>query len=81
MQNPKLIIFIVSLAGAVGGIYFTAIANPPEDFSNWIGMFAILGIIAANLIVLIIYEITKTTEAPENASEIAQSSLRGLFDV
>ncbi len=71
MQNPKLIIFIVSLAGAVGGIYFTAIANPPEDFPNWIGLFAILGVIAANLIFLVIYEIAKTTEPPEKASEIA----------
>jgi uncharacterized membrane protein len=70
MQNPKLIIFIVSLAGAMGGIYFTAIANPPEDFSNWIVLFAIFGIIVANLIFLVIYEIAKTSGAPENASEI-----------
>ena len=59
MENAKTIIFIVSLLGAIAGIFFTRIADPPEGFLNWIVLFAMLGVIVANLILLIVYKILK----------------------
>ena len=61
IENPKIIIFIVSLIGAIAGVLFTKIVNPPEGFLNWIALlFAIIGVIIANLILLMIYEISKS---------------------
>ena len=60
MKNPKIIIFFVSWFGAIAGALFTKLANPPEGFLNWIGLFALIGVIVANLILLIIYEISKS---------------------
>ncbi len=60
MENAKTIIFMVSLFGAIAGALFTKVANPPEGFLNWIVLFAMLGVIVANLILLIVYEISKS---------------------
>ena len=45
--------------GAVAGVLFTRIANPPEGFLYWIPLFAMFGVIVANLILLVVYEISK----------------------
>ncbi|MCL4429383.1 MAG: hypothetical protein M1167_01400 [Chloroflexi bacterium] len=47
------------MAGAIGGIYFTAVANPPTDFSYWLPLFGLLGVIVANLALLIVYKMSK----------------------
>jgi amino acid transporter len=60
MENTKTIIFFVSLLGAFGGALFTKVTNPAQDYFNWIVMFAIIGVIVANLILLLIYEISKS---------------------
>ena len=60
MENPKIIILLVSLLGAIGGVIFTWIANPPVDFGIWIGLFAMVGVIVANLILLILVELSKS---------------------
>lgn len=59
------------MAGALGGVYFTRIANPAKDFPVWVGLFALLGVIVANVVALIITEITKTTQLPNDESKIA----------
>lgn len=60
MKNAKAIIFFVSLFGAIAGALFTRAANPPEGFLNLIVLFALIGVIFANLILLMIYEISKS---------------------
>jgi hypothetical protein len=59
------------LAGALAGIYFTPIATPAKNVPAWAGLFALVGVIAANVVVLIIHEITKTTPLPNDESKIA----------
>jgi hypothetical protein len=63
LSNPKFIILIVSLAGGLGGVYFTPIAKPAQDFPVWVCLFALLGIMAANVVFLIITEITQDPSA------------------
>jgi hypothetical protein len=60
MEKPKIIIFTFSLFGAIAGILFTVIANPTDDYLNWIVIFPIIGIIVANLILLIVYGVSKS---------------------
>jgi hypothetical protein len=60
MENAKIIIFLVSMFGAIVGVLFTRIANPPEGFLYLIPLFAMFGVIAANLILLIVYELSKS---------------------
>jgi hypothetical protein len=60
MENAKIITSIVSLFGAIAGVLFTRIANPPEGFLYWIPLFAMFGVIAANLVLLIVYAISKS---------------------
>jgi hypothetical protein len=48
------------LIGAKAGVLFTKIANPPEGFLNWIALFAIIGVIIANLLLLITCEISES---------------------
>ena len=60
MKNPKIIIFFVSWFGAIAGALFTKVANPPQDYLNWIALFALMGVIVANLVLLIIYKLIKS---------------------
>ena len=60
MENAKIIILIVSMFGAIAGVLFTRIATPPEGFVYLMVLFALFGVIAANLVLIIVYEISKS---------------------
>ena len=60
VNNPKIIIFFVSWFGAIFGALFTNIANPNQDFFYLLVLFALIGVIFANLILLLIYELSKS---------------------
>ena len=59
MKNPKIIIFFVSWFGAIAGALSINIVNPKDDFLYLLVLFAMIGVIFANLILLLIYEVTK----------------------
>ena len=48
---------IASLLGAFAGIYFIDIVKPEMNFSYWLGAFAILGVGAGNIVLLIVCKI------------------------
>ena len=50
-------ILIASILGAFAGVYFIDLVKPGMDFSYWLGAFAILGIGAGNLALLVLYKI------------------------
>ena len=59
-----MILFITCVTGAWGGMLFTPIAGefantPWRDFYYFVPLFALLGIIVANVVLLIIYSIIK----------------------
>ena len=54
------------------GINFARIANPAKDFPVWLGVFALVGMIAANVVLIIIHDLSKTAkQQPNNESKIA----------
>jgi hypothetical protein len=63
MKYPKIIIFFVSWFGAIAGALFLIAVHPQEDFFYLIVLFAIFGVIAANLILLGIFEISKVLKS------------------
>jgi hypothetical protein len=56
-MNVKSMMLIFSIFGAFSGLFFIDIAKPAMDFSYWLGAFAILGVGAGNLALLVIYRI------------------------
>jgi hypothetical protein len=48
---------IASILGAFAGIYIVDLAKPALNFSYWLGAFAILGVGAGNVVLLIVYKI------------------------
>ena len=56
------------------GVNFARIANPAKDFPAWVGVFALVGVITANAFVLIIHQITKTTEPDKTAEKTETAS-------
>ena len=58
-MNPKLMMFFASVIGALFGMLVMAAAKPDYDFFVWVGLFAIIGVGAGNLVLLILYEILK----------------------
>jgi hypothetical protein len=59
LQNAKIIILIVSMIGAIAGVLITRTANPPVNFLYMMVLFALFGVVAANLVLIIAYEISK----------------------
>ena len=64
IENAKVILFITCVIGALGGVLFTPIAGefantPWTDVYYFVPLFALLGIIVANVALLIIYSIIK----------------------
>jgi hypothetical protein len=50
---------IASIVGALFGILYIAAVKPGHDYFIWLGLFAIIGVGAGNLVMLILYEILK----------------------
>ena len=63
MVNPKIIIFFVSWFGAISGALILNATNPSDDFLYLVILFAIFGVIVANLILLAIFEISKVLKS------------------
>ena len=57
--NPKILMVIASIVGALFGILYIAAVKPGYDYFVWFGLFAIIGVGAGNLVLLILYEILK----------------------
>ena len=55
-----MILFITCVVGALGGALFTSVAgefanSPWRDVNYWVPLFALFGIIVANVVLFIIY--------------------------
>ncbi len=64
-MKPKIMIFIASILGELVGALFVAATRPGYDYFVWLGLFAIIGIGAGNLVLLVLYEILKGVEAEQ----------------
>ncbi len=60
MENIKLIVLMVSLLGAVGGAFLEVTVHPETNFYYLMPIFALLGIIAADVILWILYATIKS---------------------
>ena len=58
-MNPKIMMSIASIVGALVGILYISAVKPGYDYFVWLGLFAIIGVGAGNLMLLILYEILK----------------------
>ena len=76
LENPKIMMLIASLMGALAGIYYTTAVNPLNNYFIFMGLFAMAGIAAAYFLLLIIFEVygwlrsaVKTRKEPKPLSE------------
>ena len=58
-MNPKIMMVIASILGALFGILYISEVKPGYDYFVWLGLFAVIGVGAGNLALLILYEILK----------------------
>jgi len=58
-MNPKIMMSIASIIGALFGILYVSAVKPGYDYFVWLGLFAIIGVGVGNLMLLILYEILK----------------------
>jgi hypothetical protein len=58
-MNVKSLMLIFSIFGAFAGVYLIDLTKPAMDFSYWLGAFAILGVGAGNLALLVLFKIFK----------------------
>jgi hypothetical protein len=56
-MNPKTMMFIASVFGAWAGVLFIAAAHPANNYFIFMGLFALLGVGAGNLCLLLLYKI------------------------
>lgn len=57
--NPKIMMFVASIVGALFGILYISRVKPGYDYFVWLGLFAIIGVGVGNLVLLILFEILK----------------------
>jgi ABC-type Fe3+-siderophore transport system permease subunit len=61
--DPRLLLLITSTLGAIVGVYVLIMVPPGDTIGYLIPFFALMGIITANLVLLIIHEIAKKVTA------------------
>ena len=57
MENPKKMMLIASFMGALAGIYYATAANPLNNYLIFVALFAIVGIGAGNLVLLVLVKV------------------------
>ncbi len=59
MEDAKSWMLIASIMGAASGIYVSSAINPPNNYVMFLIIFALIGIILANLVLLLLVEIDR----------------------
>ncbi len=61
--DPRLLLLITSLLGAILGVYILVLVPSGDMIGFSVPFFALMGIIAANLVLLFIHEIVRKVAA------------------
>jgi len=76
LENPKIMMVIASLMGALAGIYYTTAVNPLNSYILFMALFAMAGIAAGNLVLLIIVEVYGWLRSAVKTRKEPKASLR-----
>ncbi len=58
-MNPKIMMLMASIIGTFIGDLFISAIEPGYDYIAWLGLFAIIGVGAGNMVLLILHKILK----------------------
>jgi hypothetical protein len=59
MEDVKSWMLIASIMGTASGIYVSSAINPPNNYVMFMVIFALVGIILANLVLLLLVELDR----------------------
>lgn len=59
IRENLLLFLLANLTGIIGGAFVLVVLQPPMDFSYLLPAFVLAGLIAANLVLAFIIELTK----------------------
>jgi|GEM_PF-2658144 multidrug efflux pump subunit AcrB len=59
INDEVLIILLTTLTGVLGGIFALIEAHPQMDFYYQLPIFALIGVIVANLVLIAVYQLSK----------------------
>ncbi len=59
MQDAKSWMLIASIMGTAAGIYVSSAINPPNNYFMFMIIFALIGIVFANLVMLLLVELDR----------------------
>lgn len=57
LKDTDLIMILVNITGAFGGVFFLAVAQPATDFYFLVPVFVLVGLIVANLILALLIQV------------------------
>jgi hypothetical protein len=68
-----ILFLLANLTGVIGGAFVLVVLQPPMDFFYLLPSFIMLGMIAANLVLALIIELTKEPDA-KTMREVAKKA-------
>jgi len=74
IKDEILIILLANLSGVFGGTFFLVISQPPSDFFYLIPVFSLIGIIVANVILIILLQVSKEFKSEPTQNPQASSA-------
>jgi hypothetical protein len=57
VEDAKAAMAITSIMGAAAGIYYVSVVNPLNNYFIFMVIFALVGIVLANVVLLVGYEV------------------------
>jgi hypothetical protein len=69
MEDAKSWMLIASIMGTASGIYVSSAINPPNNYFIFIIIFALIGIILANLVLLLLVEVDRWQKGVSKAAK------------
>ena len=63
LKDSDLILILVNLTGIIGGVFILSVAQPPTDFYFLLPVFALVGVVVANLVLAFVIQLSRELNA------------------
>jgi hypothetical protein len=74
LNDAKLTVIVVSFFGLLAGILYTLAIDPLNNYFVFMGLFALVGVGVANVVLIVVSEVYKWLKAYYADSERAQNA-------
>ncbi len=78
LEDAKTLMVIASVIGAAAGTFYISVLRPLDNYFIFVGLFILIGVCVANLVLLAVYELYLWLKRVDAGSENVQKTSNSI---